>query len=591
MQPVYWLGNLAAWTLQSSLLIGAAAATALLFRLRLPRVRLVYGQALLVICLLLPAVEPWHPLPEARVDITMVPPRAVESGQSSPVRLPWRQGLLALLAAGSAARMLWLVVGLNRLRRLRRAAEPWTPLPACLDRQRALLAPRAHFALSSTVSGPVTFGLRRPWIVLPVSFSSLSAASQEAIACHELLHARGHDWIVTVIEEFIRATFWFHPAVWWLIGHIQLAREQGVDGEVVRLTRNRREYLDALLAIAGRKPALDLAPATLFLKKRHLKRRVSLLLEDITMSKRTLISFCAASTGLLLATGWLALHTFPLQAAPQEDSAKLLHSVAPVYPQAARDKHIEGDVVLEVQIDAEGHVSDARVLSGPVELRNAALAAVLQWHYSPKAMSLPASTQVTLPFRLAKQGQPSTIIVAPPPVREPFALKAIQVDGLSEAARDQLLQRLPVHTGDMVDEDVMREVAKIARDFDEHLMTLAGPNDQMIHIFLMKPAPAQTGAARRIRVGGTVQRSKLLVKVTPVYPPEAKAQGIQGLVRLEAIIGKDGKIENLQVVSGDPTLAASALDAVRQWQYQTTLLNGDPVEVITQIDVNFTLTQ
>jgi TonB family protein len=589
MQPVYWLENLAAWTLQSSLLTAAAAAAALLFRLRLPRVRLIYGQALLAICLLLPVVEPWHRLPEARVDITMGPPRAVESGQSSTLGLPWRQGLLLLLAAGCAGRILWLGMGLSRLRGLRRASEPWTPLPACLDRQRVLLAPRAQLALSSAVSGPVTFGLRRPLIVLPAFFSWLSAASQEAIACHELLHVRRHDWIVTVVEEFIRAALWFHPAVWWLIGHIQLAREQSVDGEVVRLTRNRREYLDALLAIAGRKPALDLAPATLFLRKRHLKRRVSLLMEEITMSKRTLISFCAASTGLLLATGWLALHTFPLQAAPQEDSAKLLHSVPPVYPQAARDKHIEGDVVLELQIDAEGHVFDARVLSGPPELRSAALEDVLQWHYSPKAMSLPASTQVTLPFRLPKQGQPSTMIPAPPPVREPFALKGIQVDGLSDAARDQLLQRLPVHTGDTVDQNIMRDVAKITRDFDEHLMALAGPNDQMIHIFLMKPAPPQTSVLPRIRVGGNVQQSKLLVKVVPVYPPEAKAQGIQGLVRLEAIIGKDGKIENLQVVSGDSTLAAAALDAVRQWQYQTTLLNGDPVEVITQIDVNFTL--
>jgi protein TonB len=79
------------------------------------------------------------------------------------------------------------------------------------------------------------------------------------------------------------------------------------------------------------------------------------------------------------------------------------------------------------------------------------------------------------------------------------------------------------------------------------------------------------------------------VKVTPVYPPEAKAQRIEGQVRLEATLGKDGKVENLQVLSGDPLLAAAALDAVRQWQYQTTLLNGDPVEVVTEIAVNFTL--
>jgi protein TonB len=90
-------------------------------------------------------------------------------------------------------------------------------------------------------------------------------------------------------------------------------------------------------------------------------------------------------------------------------------------------------------------------------------------------------------------------------------------------------------------------------------------------------------------VGGNVQQAKLLVKVQPVYPLEAKQQGIEGVVRLQAILGKDGKVENLELLGGDPTLAAAALDAVRQWQYQTTLLNGDPVEVVTEVDVNFTL--
>jgi len=86
-----------------------------------------------------------------------------------------------------------------------------------------------------------------------------------------------------------------------------------------------------------------------------------------------------------------------------------------------------------------------------------------------------------------------------------------------------------------------------------------------------------------------VQQAKLRSQVRPVYPPEAKAAGIQGLVRLEATVGKDGKIENLKVLEGDPILAAAAIEAVRQWEYETTLLNGDPVEVVTTIDVNFTL--
>jgi protein TonB len=105
---------------------------------------------------------------------------------------------------------------------------------------------------------------------------------------------------------------------------------------------------------------------------------------------------------------------------------------------------------------------------------------------------------------------------------------------------------------------------------------------------VVKEAPKPV-APQRIRVGGNVQQAKLLNQPRPVYPPLAKQARIQGTVRFNAIIGRDGAIQNLQVVSGHPLLVPSALEAVRQWRYQPTLLNGEPVEVVTQIDVNFTL--
>jgi protein TonB len=95
----------------------------------------------------------------------------------------------------------------------------------------------------------------------------------------------------------------------------------------------------------------------------------------------------------------------------------------------------------------------------------------------------------------------------------------------------------------------------------------------------------------RIRVGGNVQAAKLVRQPKPMYPPLAKQARIQGTVKFTAVIGKDGTIQNLQLVSGHPLLVQSAQEAVKQWVYQPTLLNGEAVEVITQIDVNFTLSQ
>jgi len=97
--------------------------------------------------------------------------------------------------------------------------------------------------------------------------------------------------------------------------------------------------------------------------------------------------------------------------------------------------------------------------------------------------------------------------------------------------------------------------------------------------------------AKPQRIGGNVMQSQLASKVTPVYPPLAKQQGIEGTVRLEATIDKDGHVASLSVVSGPPLLIQSAVDAVKQWTYNPTHLNGEPVSVLTTVDVNFTLTQ
>jgi len=107
------------------------------------------------------------------------------------------------------------------------------------------------------------------------------------------------------------------------------------------------------------------------------------------------------------------------------------------------------------------------------------------------------------------------------------------------------------------------------------------------------PPPVKTeakpAAPQRIRVGGNVQEAMLINKVMPVYPPLARSARIQGVVRFSAIIGVDGRIQNLTLISGHPLLVPAAQAAVSQWVYRPTLLNGEPVEVITQIDVNFTL--
>jgi protein TonB len=103
----------------------------------------------------------------------------------------------------------------------------------------------------------------------------------------------------------------------------------------------------------------------------------------------------------------------------------------------------------------------------------------------------------------------------------------------------------------------------------------------------MPPPPKPT--QQRVRIGGNVQAAKMIRQIQPVYPQIAKTAHVQGTVILHAIISKDGSVQELQYISGPALLMRSAMDAVRQWKYQPTLLNGEPVEVDTTISVVFTL--
>ena len=102
-------------------------------------------------------------------------------------------------------------------------------------------------------------------------------------------------------------------------------------------------------------------------------------------------------------------------------------------------------------------------------------------------------------------------------------------------------------------------------------------------------AVPKVATPQRVRVSQGVSQGLLVHKVQPSYPPLARQARIQGTVVLQALIGKDGSIQNLHVVSGHPMLTNAALEAVKEWKYKPYILNGEPVEVETTINVNFSL--
>jgi TonB family protein len=140
----------------------------------------------------------------------------------------------------------------------------------------------------------------------------------------------------------------------------------------------------------------------------------------------------------------------------------------------------------------------------------------------------------------------------------------------------------------------LRGPMPLIREFEEFQQTETGNmQHEPVRPMLESTVRVQQGEAisppAAIRISGNVQAAKLVEKPQAVYPPEAMAARIQGMVRFNVMIGQDGRVENATLQSGHPLLVPAAVEAVRRYRYQPTVLNGTPVTVISQVDVPFTL--
>ncbi|MFZ0291572.1 MAG: TonB family protein, partial [Candidatus Sulfotelmatobacter sp.] len=190
-----------------------------------------------------------------------------------------------------------------------------------------------------------------------------------------------------------------------------------------------------------------------------------------------------------------------------------------------------------------------------------------------------------------------TFLVAPPPPPPPPPPAAAPVHVVHQIQTDIVNGALRTPT------KIPQKIQMIKEDEAPPAMASAGvvggvpggiPGGQMGGVIggIISSTPVavpKVAAPQRVRVSQGVSAGLLIRKVNPTYPPLARQARISGTVILRAVIGKDGSIQNLSLVSGHPMLAPAAIDAVKQWKYKPYLLNGEPVEVDTEVQVNFTL--
>jgi TonB family protein len=536
--------NVLAYSLQIGVLVGLCAGIPRLLRVSAPSLQHAFWRAVLLACLLLPLLQPWQsaaPIHRGGAASSVLSDRGHAASvvfvfPSDAVRTRrWGIAVLIVLVAGSVCRLAWVGAGLVRLRR-RSATD--TDANGAFDELQASLGTHASIRWSQDAQQPVTFGLFHPIVLLPVSLRSLEPRALRAVVAHELFHVQRRDWAWLVVEECLRAVFWFHPAMWWLISRVQLARETVVDELSILFTNARRTYLDTLLTLADESALSSSSP---FSHRRHLFHRVMLLSKEGGMSPIRVIA-ASCLLGAALAGGALTgVRAFPLQAPDAQNPPRdplgyeTYHTRATEYYEKATK---DAALTPEEKAKALGNVisSEERALT-------------LNPDYVPSLI-----------------------------------YKNLALRTLAAMSSDPDEQRAMIKEADQLREKALA------------LRRAAGvPDPPALAESIGPPIPegfkANLERLHPLRVGGNISTPAKTRDVKPVYPQEAQDAGVQGVVVIEAIIDPEGRVEDTRIVRSVPMLDVAALDAVRQWEYMPTLMNGQAVAVLMTMTVNFTLSK
>jgi TonB family protein len=378
----------------------------------------------------------------------------------------------------------------------------------------------------SPIAMPLTWGLFRPVIVLPSSAAQWPEDRRRIVLSHELAHIARHDWLLQICAELARATYWFHPLVWLATVRLRQESERACDDAVLLSGVAPSQYASQLLDLARTLENSGRAWSTaLAIARPSNLERRFAAMLNPSINRRHLSIRTKVLVPFLALTLLTPLAALRLTA--QNRAGKTTGSI----------HDPSGAGVPNATIVMSNHDANTIDMSTTDREGNFSFEGLPAGKYE---------LQVYKPgFQTYRQPEVSL-----------------------EGGRD-------------FTEIFTLEVGAIT----EHVMVVPENSEKPV------VTPKANGRPSRVGVGGSVEAAKLIKRAQPVYPESARSAGVQGTVVLHAVIGMDGRPLSLRVMNSqvDPDLARSAVEAVSQWRYTPTLLNGEAIEVDTTVMVNFSL--
>lgn len=475
-----------------------------------------------------------------------------EPGQAGPESLPASAtsrdaatGVVPVLgilgftwAAGAAVNVAVLLAGLWRLLRVQSRAHPgvdprWRT--AAADISRAYGLRRAVLLLQSDhPTLLVTWGIMRPKVILPRGAGDWTDDRIRVVLCHELAHIQRSDWLVQMAAEILRSVHWFNPLAWIVCRQLRHESEQAADDAVLNVGIEGGDYAAHLLDVARaiRSQGETWWPAPAIVRSSTLERRITAMLNTnvnrapLTRSARFVSVAALFAFAVAIASAQGALGTF--SGAVLDPMNRTLPNVTLVLTNVqSKAKH-------EVHSDSTGRFEFAGLPRGDYELEAKYIGfSTLRGHITIGGQNV----QQNLNMEIGTLEETVTVSYNATPPEPP--------DPAQVRLREERLRK--------------RE----------------------------REAPTCGNTAH----GGNIRPPMKLNHVAPNYPLHLGQKNVGGTVRMQALIAKDGTIKDVRVVApAHPDLDAAALAAIRQWRFDSTLLNCMPVEVNMKVTVNFTAT-
>ena len=426
-----------------------------------------------------------------------------------------------------------LLVGLARLARVsaRSASvveEGWTQILSTQCKRLGIARPVKILLSADPASMPLTWGFLRPRILLPAGAMEWSPERRRTVLSHELAHIARNDWLAQIFAELTRAIYWFHPLMWFAAAKLRSESERACDDSVLNSGVDPSHYANQLLELARtlKNAHRGWSTALAIARPSNLERRFIAMLNP-NLNRGGI----SRRTGLLLKVAALCM-------------------LLPLAALRLPGQNLSGKFTGTIFDPSGGAIPNATIVMTSREADTIDMTT--------------SDAEGNFVFKALPAGEYEVKVLAPGFVM--YRPAQITLEPGRDAAWKVTLEILGLN--ESVDVEAKGSPRASAKN-----------------------EAAERATDVRIRLGGNVQAAKIITKVQPIYPQSAKDAGAQGSVLLHAVVSKDGRPLSLQVLNSqvNPDLARAAVEAVSQWRYQPTLLNGEPVEVDTTIQVKFTL--